>query len=457
VTSSSSFFHPKLARELASLAIPVIISQLSQTVVGLVDTMMVGRISVDALAATGLAGLAIWMIMGALGHLSTGVQIIVARRIGENRPEAAAHVLLSALKIVLPLGLILHLVAHLAYPYYFSLVLGGTDNSLHPICTDYALWRIAGLLPFLLIAVLKGFFNGKGDTKQHMRVALIINAFNIFFNWVFIFGHLGAPAMGAPGAGLASMLSTFIGAIWFLIQASQAKVLKTYGLSIQDIFLKTVGAAENAASIVRLALPASIQAFLVLTGFSAFIGMMKVVGTAEVAATNVVFTILSFSFMPGFGIGMAASTLIGQKLGAKKKDEARQAGYEAQKLGLLVMCTMGLIFILFPDPLLRLFTDDVHVLEVGKLPLQILGAMQFFDSLAMTTAGCLEGAGLTKFVMWSEVLVHWLLFLPLSAYCILVLGTGILPPFFVLALYMVAWSLIMQWRFRKDDWVHRTV
>lgn len=450
-------FHRDLSRQVVHLAIPVVISQLSQTVVGLVDTMMVGRLGVIELAATGLGGLAVWMVMGALGHLATGTQIIASRRTGQQDPVAAGRALTAALQIALPAGILLSVLLWHGYPLYFQLILGGTDDPLYPVCSSYSQLRLLALLPFLVISALRGFFNGLGDTRQHMRVSLVINVINILFNWIFIFGHLGAPRMGAPGAGLASMLATCFGAIYFIWQARRADISSSHGFQVRSLFRLATHAGELPAKLARLSLPAATQAFFVLAGFTLFMALMKRVGTAEVAATNVIFTILSFSFMPGFGIGMAASTLIGQKLGAGKPAEAEQAGREAMKIGMLLMGSLGVVFVLFPDPLLSLFTEDAAVLAAGRWPLQLLGWLQVIDALSMTTAGCLEGAGLTTFVMWAELAVNWLIFLPLSVFILVIAGGGIKAGFLAMAVYLVTYALILQWKWHRGDWKESVV
>ncbi len=451
----------KLDRELSArviqLAIPVVISQLSQTLVGMVDTMMVGRLGVVPLAATGLAGLAVWMVMGAVGHLSTGTQILASRRTGQADHTAAGRALASALQAGLPLGALLTVALFWLYPLYYGLILGGPEDPLYEPSLHYTLWRISGLVPYVVVSALRGFFNGIGDTRQHMRVAIAINLLNIPLNWVFIYGHLGAPALGAPGAGLASMLATVGGMVVFLTLAYRAGLRRRWDFHWSQVLRRPVGGLESPLHVLRLALPASAQAFFVLAGFTLFIAMMRHVGTVEVAATNVVFTILSFSFMPGFGIGIAASTLIGQLLGAGQPQAAMRAGWEAQKLGMLLMSALGLVFLLVPDPLARLFTQDAGVITAVRWPLRLLGCFQALDALGMTTAGCLEGAGLTAFVMRVDVGLNWLVFLPLSAVIVFGLGGGMLEAFAALAVYLSAYALILQWAYRRGEWAKQVV
>jgi multidrug resistance protein, MATE family len=448
---------PELSRRVIHLAVPVVISQLSQTVVGLVDTMMVGRLGVVALGATGLAGLAVWMVMGAVGHLATGTQILASRRTGQENHPAAGRALASALQAGLPLAVLLTGLLFLLYPLYYGLILQGPADPLYQPCLHYTLWRVSGLAPFVVISALRGFFNGVGDTRQHMRVAIFINLVHIPLNWVLIFGKLGAPALGAAGAGLSAMLSTTAGCLFFLWLARRAGLGRRWGFHWRLVLKRATDPAEGPAHLLRLAAPAATQAFLVLAGFTLFIAMMRHVGTAEVAAANVIFTILSLSFMPGFGIGIAASTLIGQLLGAGRPAEAMRAGWEAQKLGMLLMSSLGLLFFAFPDPLLRLFTPNDAVIAAARWPLRLLGCFQALDALGMTTAGCLEGAGLTAFVMRVDVGLNWLVFLPLSAGIILGLGGGILEGFAALAVYLTAYALILQMAYRRGDWMRRVV
>jgi len=435
----------------------VVVSQLSQTVVGMVDTMMVGRLGVVPLAATGLAGLAVWMVMGAVGHLATGTQILASRRTGQEDPAAAGHALVSALQAGLPLAALLTVLLAWVYPAYYSLVLEGSADPLYQPALDYTLWRISGLVPYVVVAALRGFFNGIGDTRQHMRVALLINLLNVPLNAVFIYGYLGAPALGAAGAGLASMLATCGGAAAFVLLARREGLFTRWGFHWGRLLRAPSRGLESPWRVVALSLPAAAQAFFVLAGFTLFIAMMRHVGTVEVAATNVVFTILSFSFMPGFGIGIAASTLIGQLLGAGRPEEARRAGWEAQKLGMLMMSTLGLFFLAFPDPLARLFTADTAVIDAVRWPLRLLGLFQALDALGMTTAGCLEGAGMTRYVARVDIGLNWLVFLPLSAFIIHGLGGGILEAFAALAVYLSAYALILQREFRRGRWMRHEV
>ncbi|MCA9784066.1 MAG: MATE family efflux transporter [Calditrichaeota bacterium] len=442
----------QIVRQIIPLAVPMIISQMSQTLVGLVDTWMVSQLGVAALAATGLSGVAVWMVMGSAGELSTGTQVITARRAGQGREADAALTLRESLALAVLLGLVVGLLTHALIPAWFNWILKNPQDPLYDDCVIYSRLRMLGLLPFLLISSLRGYFNGLGDSREHMRIALVINAANVVLNWVFIWGHLGSPAMGVAGAGLASSLSTALGALLFLGRIPARRVFTAHGMHL-------LGPIRwpDIRQLVSLSMPAAMQTLLAMAGFTVFISLMNHIGTTEVAATNLIISIMSVSFMPGYGIGMAASTLIGQKLGAGLPGQAREAGDMAQRLGMLLMGSLGILFLLMPDLLLRAFSQDPGVLAAGRGPLRLMGAVQAFDALAMATAGCLRGSGMTVFVAWSEIAVNWLFFIPFTYVCVKIWQTGILLPFLGLALYLVLLALILQWQWRRDLWQHQRV
>ncbi len=441
------FLRRDIVRRILPIAVPVVISHMSQTLVGLVDTFMVGRISVEALAATGLAGVAIWMVLGAAGELATGTQVITSRRFGEKRFGEAVLTLRESLLLALALGGVLTLLCLWLVEPYFRIVLTDPADPLMPLCSEYTRLRLLALAPFLVISALKGYFNGIGDTKEHMRISLVVNLSNIFLNWVFIYGHLGSPAMGVAGAGLASTVATALGALLFLDRLRIRRVFREHAMRV-------LGAVRPAdlRQLVALSSPAAVQTFLTMAGFTFFTSFMHRVGLVEVAATNLIINVMSVSFMPGFAIGIAASTMIGQDLGAGRLQQAREDGDTAQQLAMLMMSALGLLFLLIPETLLGVFTEDAGVIQAGKPALQLMGLVQAIDAMAMTTAGCLRGSGMTLFVMWAEIGINWLFFIPFTAVAVILFEAGIVTAFAGLALYLLFLAILLQWQWRGNRW-----
>jgi putative MATE family efflux protein len=434
-----------LSARVWQLAGPVVVGMISQTLLNIVDTAMVGRLGPTALAATGLGGVLAWTIMGAIGQLNLGAQAVASRRFGEGKLHAAGRVLDNSLMIALAVGLFTSLVmSHVMawiYPFFSD------DPAVTEVGRGYIRLRLYGSLPFMVIMAHRGFFNGIGETRLHMRVAIAINVFNALLNWVFIFGNLGAPSMGAAGAGLASTLATTAGMLLFIGIGIAHRERGEYGY----YRVANLG-RETLWGVTRLTIPSGMHALLVMAGFSAFSAICARLGTREMAATNVLLTILSMAYLPGFGFGTAAGTLIGQKLGEGKPDDAEEYGWEAARLGVLAMGAAGVLFIGFPELLMRLFTADQVVIDAGVAPLRMMGFVQVFDAVGMVLSGALEGAGLNRWVMFAELAVNWLFFIPVTYLMALVLHTGLLGAWAALGMYLVLFASVVALKYANGGW-----
>ncbi|MBD3165181.1 MATE family efflux transporter [bacterium] len=439
------FPTPRLSREVMKPAVPVVVGMLSQTLVNLVDTAMVGRLGAAALAAVGMGGVLSWLVLGTMNGLNVGVQAVTARRYGEERWKAVGRTYDNAAALALSIGLIgTMLIApgmRAVYPLFVDSV------AVAEMGQEYLFLRLLGALPFMVIAWHKGFFNGVGATYMHMRVAVLVNLLNVGLNYMLIFGHFGAPKLGAAGAGLASTLATLVGAVVFFAMALGPKWRKRFGyLRVSNL------RRDGMWSVVRLALPSGFHDFSVMLGFTAFMALVARVGTVELAAANICIAVMSFSFLPGAGIGTAAATLVGQELGRKRPDKAEEYGWEAGRIGAFLMGFIGLVFIFAPQWITALFTTDPAVIEASRLPLRIIGAVQAFDALGMVFSFALYGAGLNRFVMIAEVIINWTIFLPLAYFLMFVADWKLTGAWTAFAFYIVAFSMTMMLKFRGSAW-----
>lgn len=435
----------ELSGKVWRLAGPVVVGMISQTLLSVVDTAMVGRLGAISLAATGLGGILSWTIIGSVGALHVGAQAVSARRFGEKNFVVAGKTLDNALWLAVVVGIVTTIVSVWAMSHLFGLFTN--DLMVEAEGKRYIMYRLLGTLPFMVIMAFRGFYNGVGDTHLHMNVMIVINASNVLLNWVFIFGHLGAPAMGSAGAGLASTLGTIIGMLLFIIIGFRYKSRDNY-----NYFKLSNLDRDTMWRIVRLAVPSGLRNLLVMLGFSAFSAIVSGLGTVQMAATNVVLTILSLSYMPGAGFGFAAATLIGQKLGEEDPDGAEEYGWESARLSLTVMGLIGIVFVFFPELLFRLFTDDPEVIAKGILPLRIMGAIQVFDAVGMVFSFALEGAGMNRWVLVAELCVNWLVFLPASYILAHVVGWGLTGAWSAFSFYLVLFSFLVTRKFMSGAW-----
>lgn len=435
----------ELTGEVWRLALPTIIALLSTTIMGVADTAMVGRLNAAALAAVGLGGIMLWTLVSTSTSISTGVQTLVARRHGEKNYLAGGQILSHGLILASGLGLIVFILGLLLYGRIMGWV--NNDPDVVRYGGEYLQARNWSVVAVVIYMAFYGFFNGIGKTRIHMRISLAANALNIVLNYGLIFGHLGLPRMEVAGAGIATSIAAGFQLLLYIIAAAHPSIRKIY---------KPFGALDFSPDrlwrLTKLAWPVSLQNVFAMGGFSVFLILMGLVGTNEMAATEIVFQVLGVSFMPGHGFGVAAQTLVSRYMGDKNFALARESGWTAMGMGVIFMGLMGVFFFIFPGFIMRLFTTVPEVIQGGILALRILAVVQFADAIGLVLEGALRGAGDSRFPALAETSLNWGVFLPLTWYWALHLGWGLVGGWWALLLYIVLFAASQFWRFSRPNW-----
>jgi putative MATE family efflux protein len=245
-----------------------------------------------------------------------------------------------------------------------------------------------------------------------------MHATNIFLNWVFIFGNLGAPALGAEGAGIASAIATYLGAAYYILLGLRHAA--PHG------FLRGLADRETLRTMLRLALPMSIQQLLFATGFTTLFWIIGQVGTAETAAANVLINVMLVVILPGIALGMAAMSLVGQALGRQEPADAMRWGWEVMGVGVVTLMMLGIPMVLIPDAILGIFLHEPGTRELARLPLQIYGCGIGLNAVGLVLQHALLGAGASRLTMTVVVGMQWGLYLPVAYVVGPVLGHGLL-------------------------------
>ncbi len=437
----------KYARRILKIATPAIAGMSSQMVVSVVDTAMVGRLesSEIALAAMGLGVLATWTLSSFFSSLGNGTHILVARRYGQGKFTEAGIVLNNSLFLSFLVG---SLFGVLGFHYAFEAIdFFSSDTTVSFAAAEYIKYRSIGL-PFFLMAVsYRGFFYGIGHTNMFMFSAIITYAFNIFFNYILIFGNFGFPRMGVAGAGLAASIGMFAGFAFFVL----VSFLTDYRKQYKYYRLFAIG-RKYLEPIVRISLPVSFQNILILFGFLVFVAITGIIGTLEQASTQVVITSLYISFMPCFGFGIATQTLVGNALGNNNAEEAYVFGVETAKLGTIFTFGVGLLFVLFPELVLMVITNNDSVIAVARPLLQLAGVAQVAYGSGIIIANALQAAGDTLYVMYLEIVTHWIIFLPVAFLLGVTFGYGIIGAWAGLPVYIVLYTTFAWQKFRSGSW-----
>ncbi len=424
------------------LAMPIIGGMISQNVLNLVDTAMVGTLGNPALAAVGLGGFATFMCQALILGISTGVQAMAARRKGQGREHETAGPLNTGILIAFSVGLVFSAVLFFLVPVLYPYLNGDPE-----VIEDGVPYLRVRVLVILFVGInfsFRGYWNAVDLSRLYMGTLVFMHICNILLNYTLIFGKFGAPELGVTGAGIGSALATVLGTlVYFLLGFRYARA---------NGFLATIPSLREVKDLVKLSLPNGIQQLFFAAGFTAMYWIVGKVGTLELAAANVLINITLVAILPGIGLGLSAATLVGQALGREDPRDAARWGWDVVKVGLVGMAVLGLPMWLIPDFLLSQFIHDPATLDVARLPMRIVGMTIAFEAIGLVLMNALLGAGDSRRVMMVSIASQWLVFLPLAYWFGPVMGFGLLAIWLLQASYRALQAMIYGFLWHRGSW-----
>jgi MATE family multidrug resistance protein len=426
------------------IALPIMGGMMSQNVLNLVDIGMVGRLGDSALAATGIGAFTNYLAISFIIGLSAGVQALAARRLGEGRDSETAIPLNGGLLLALMIGLPLCIILILATPYAFTFLT--SDAEVRELGIPYLQIRIASMIAVGMNFSFRGYWSAIHMTGIYLQTLLIMHAINIFLNWVLIFGNLGAPELGVYGAGLATTISLYIGTgLYFYFAVRRAS---------DKGFLHRIPSRDTLWKQFKLSLPSSLQQLFFSAGLVTLVWIVGRIGTAEVAAINILMTFHITAMLPAFGVALAATTMVGNALGKKDIEDAAAWGWNCAALTFVYGAIMSVLLIPLAGPILGLFLTNPETRQLAHLPMVLWALMISFDTAGMVLMNALIGAGDTRRSMWISLIWQWAFFLPLAYIAGPVLGYGLLGVWVINGFYRTgqAVNAATQWAGRK--WAH---
>ena len=418
--------------------------QLLSMAVGIVDTFLVGHLGAASLAAVGLANQWVFMATTLFGAIATGATALIARFTGAQENDQANEVLRQSVLLGALIGVMATILGlSLAGP---AVTLLGAEEDVVKLGASYL--RVVSSIFFFstLMFIGNASLRGAGDTRTPLFVMLVVNVLNIIIAWTAINGPFGLPRLGVVGSALGAATGRLVGGV--LVMAILLKGRAGIRLTLAG-WRPDLGLIRR---ILRVGLPTGLEQLLFRTGHMVFARILAELGTVAYAANQVAINGWALSFMPGFGFALAATTLVGQSLGARDPEGAQQRGYTAYRLGAGLMGMVGLAFLLFPAQIVGFFTDDPQVIALGTMPLRMVGLIQPLLAATMIFAGGLRGAGDTRFPMFINGGAIWLIRLPLAYLLALVLGWGLPGAWAALALDMSLRGVLNFLRFRGGRW-----
>lgn len=405
-------------RKLAALSIPVAATQLSTMLMGFVDTVMVGRVSVDAIAAASLANVWVFGTLMFAGGVIFGIDPIVAQAHGSGDGARAGLALQRGLVLALLLSLP---VAFLWMQTETFLVWMGQDAHLARAAHRYALVQIPSVPFFLAYSALRQYLQGRELMRPALWVILVANVFNVLFNWVLIFGHLGFPALGLVGAGIATGLTRSVSALGLVWWVCGFRLHRDAWIPWSRACWESRGLGE----IISIGVPVAVQMSLEIWAFSAAALVAGRLGTTPLAAHTVVLNMAALAFMVPLGISQGAVTRVGNLIGGQRPGEAQRAAWIALGMGAGVMSASAVSFVLLRHFLPRIYTPEASVVALCASILPIAAAFQIFDGLQVVGCGILRGMGRTRPAAVFNLVSYWLLGLPLGTWLALRAGWGL--------------------------------
>lgn len=429
-----------------ALAWPVVMEQALAMVSQVVDMAMVGRLGPEAVAAVGLSMQPFFLINALFMGLSVGTTALAARAVGAGNMEEAGKVTGQSVLVSLVLGALISYVGFIKSSWIITFM--KADAPVRALGSSYVRAMMPGMLLFFVFTVATGALRGAGDTRTPMMINFAIQVVHVVTNYLLIFGNLGFPRLGVAGAGISTSISRILGGISILVVISRpkSKLVVDWRKVVAEFDWRLFG------RILNIGVPAMAERVLTSSGQIAYARQVAGLGTLSYAAHSLALNVESFSYMPGMGFAVAATALVGQRLGAGDPEGAEKSALLSMRMGMLTMGTMGLLFFMFPGPFLRIFTDDPRVIAAGIPLLRIVAFTQIPESLGFVIPGALRGAGDTRVAMYVTVAGIWGVRLSLTYVLMHWFGLGLAAAWIAMFLDWVVRASLYWLRLKQGKW-----
>ena len=394
-------------RPLIFLAGPVILAEVGWMAMGLVDTVMVGRLGPAAIAATGMGSGVFTAIVIFGAGLMLGVDALVSRAAGAGRLDDALQWLHQAVVLALIVAPIIMAVTWIAFATIQS---WGLNPQIAVLAKPYLLVIALGALPLMFYSAFRRYLQGIHVVRPLMYALITANLVNAGANAVFIYGLYGFPALGVTGSAWSTCLARVYLAVFFYLAIRREH--RRRGAAHPHVpFAVDV---QRLKRLVALGAPAAGQITVEVGVFVLATALAARLDAVSSASHQIALNIVSTIFMVPLGLASAGAVRVGHAVGARDMRRARRAGWTALLLGGSLMIMLGVVLFAFPVPLLSRFTRDARVLDIGTRLLAVAAGFQLFDGTQAVTTGVLRGIGDTRTPMLMNIIGHWVLGLPVG-------------------------------------------
>ena len=403
--SEADYTKISLKRAIFLLAVPMILELVMESLFAVVDIYFVGKLGSSAVATVGLTETYLFLLYSIAMGLAMAVTAIVARRVGENRKVDAGNAAIQAIFLAVLCSVPFSL-AGIFYSKELLALMGADEWSINN-GYGYTQWMLGGNAVIFLLFVINAIFRGAGDAAIAMRVLWIANIINMALDPILIFGLGPIPAMGIEGAAIATNIGRGVGV------AIQLLTLFKGGKHIRASLSQLHWDAKVVLNIVKTSLGGVGQMIVSMTSWIFLMRILADVGSDAVAGATIALRIMIFSIMPAWGLSNAATTLVGQNLGAGNPDRAESSVWRIGFYNMIFLIGVAVIFFFYNESLMGLFTGDQQVIAIGAEWLRILSYSFFVYGWWMVSASAFNGAGDTRTPTKINLVFFWLIQIPL--------------------------------------------
>lgn len=418
------------------LAYPTVIAMLTTVVTEYIDAAMVGRLGADKAASIGLISSTMWLVGGMVGAFAAGFQVQVAHCVGAKKEKEARTLVRHGLLLSFCFGLILMCIGLLCYRQ-LPFLLGGS-GAIAADASRYAVVYVL-MLPVMQISrTSNGMLNSSGNTGVTGAIGVLICVLDVIFNFFLIFEprevvlfnstiHVWGAGLDVMGASLGTMLAEATGlvpALYYLFSGNE--MLRQRREDFEDCrgnVSKRVRLGETLAVVktelakaLRIASPVAVEQMIMNSAQVMITRIIVPLGAVSIAANSFAITAESFCYMPGYGVAIAATTLVGQSIGAGRKKLAGQLAYTVTAIGMVLMTVSGIIMYVFAPQIMTLISPDAAIQELGTSVLRIEAFAEPLFAASMVVGGVFRGTGNTLFPSIANLISMWAVRIPLAAY-----------------------------------------
>ncbi|MBT2758799.1 MATE family efflux transporter [Mesobacillus foraminis] len=426
------------------LAIPAVIENFFQTILGFVDTYFVSKIGLAAVSAVGVTNAILASYFALFMAIGVAANVRIANFLGAKLPEKARHISQQSIVLAILFGLLTGAVTlFLAEPL---LKLMGIESDVLELGALY--FRIVGIPSIFmsLMFVLSAILRGAGDTRSPMIVSIIINVINAILDYVLIFGFLFIPEMGIVGAALATVFSRLVGSMILFYYINRSSTL-----SFRKDYWKLD--KEHLLELTTLGAPAAGERLLMRAGQIVYFGFVVALGTNAFAAHQIAGNVEVFSYMIGYGFATAATILVGQQIGAGKFDEARRYAKLSAIFAFCSMAVLGTMLYFLGDWAGGFFTEDEEVISNIGTALKISGVFQPFLAVLLILTGAFQGANNTKFPMYLTAVGMWAVRTVLVYVLAIQLDWGLAGVWIAIGIDIAFRAIVLVIQFQRGKWM----